>query len=481
MFKGYIAKPVILPIKGENTAMPAKYIDDRATPDCQNMLIKRAILQQRCGYTPKGSATTGDIMKIIEHQRQGSSYLVRISTTKVNYWDSGNNDWSDITGASDLTGQNTIPVDATIAKLDGANILVFTNFQDNIKKWTEPGNNIADLGGSPPKAKYCLWFKAFLVIGYLNDGGTIYENTVKWSDINNPELWIVEASTQAGCVNLAGKDPITGLKRLQDFIIVCRERSVWRGAFVGGTAVLQFKKACDIGFLVGATVCQLPKNVLIGLTQFGLGIFDGMSMQLVAPEIADDLKENINSSYLSKAFAKVVPDLNEYWLFVPTGTDTYPNTVYKFNYETLQVYKDKYSGITAIGQQSEIGSPILFGDKDGKVYERDTDKKDDDTTAISSYWTSKDIYLREGYYHYWVGMIIEAKGDKVDISVSTDEGASWSSIKSLSLTSDWKTYVVYFESFTELIRIKLSNSDSNSSFEVRKLVLYGMVKESIIL
>ena len=77
----------------------------------------------------------------------------------------------------------------------GSNIIA-TNFADNIQKFTEGTSSVfSDLVSL--KAKYIAVIRDFVVAGYTNESGTVYNQRVKWSGINDSSTWTPSQATQS--------------------------------------------------------------------------------------------------------------------------------------------------------------------------------------------------------------------------------------------------------------------------------------------
>ncbi|KKK71764.1 hypothetical protein LCGC14_2910640, partial [marine sediment metagenome] len=303
-----------IPVLGLDTSGPGPLIDRRATPDCQNVRIERTQIQKKEGYSELGSATTGDIVLLGEFDREGTKYFFRLSTLEFEWWNNPAAAWVNYTNGN-LSGVVTQPCDFSTAKISGKNILVFTNYIDAIKKWLGSGNNIANLGGSPPKAKYLLGFNRFLLLGYIKDGADIYPERVQWPDYDDPESWTEGVASNAGSYDLDDGYEITGMIRLGNNAIVPKTDSIWVGYLTGDDRVWQFESVeRRLGFLVGNTIKVIPGGLILGLSKHGIVQFNGLRAQIVAPGIFEDIRDNANPNNIVKAFAAIVAELHEYWL-----------------------------------------------------------------------------------------------------------------------------------------------------------------------
>ena len=75
-----------IPVLGLRTDKPGTLIDERETPDCQNVRIERNQIKKREGWSQLGAVSTGVIMYQDEFDREGTRYLFRITPTKFEWW-----------------------------------------------------------------------------------------------------------------------------------------------------------------------------------------------------------------------------------------------------------------------------------------------------------------------------------------------------------------------------------------------------------
>jgi hypothetical protein len=381
-----------------------------------------------------------------------------------------------------------------VTRLADKNLFVFTNYNDAVKKYDTSGN-IADLGGSPPKAKCVCDANGYLLLGNLKDGANLYPEDVAWCDTDDPENWTIGVGSNAGGATLQDGFEITGIVRLGNIWVVGKSDSIWTGYLTGDDRVFQFESVeRRLGFISGQTMCVIPGGTLIGLSRSGIITFNGVRAQLVAPGIFDDIHEQANPQRIHLAHAEVVAELNEYWCFIPVNDDLYPCRLYRYNYITGQVYKDKVTSITASGLRSNLDQTtyddvvghfddqniiydqivisslfprFIVGDKDGKCYHFDYATENEGGVAIEAYWTSKDLIPFPGYYAHWSEFYFEGLGDEVDVYYSTDEGVTWTFMETLTLTASMASYPIYCDILSEKIRLKFENNDADSTFTMR--------------
>ena len=394
-------------------------------------------------------------------------------------------------------------VDSALPMLSGARILTFTNFKDNIRKWTGGSANTADLGGSPPVAKFMVDYSGYLVLGHIAS----YPMRVQWSDTGEPETW---TGGNSGAKDLTedGQD-ITGMEIFGNYIAVHKETAIYIGYLVTVSAIFKFdRRNTGAGTVCFATIQNLPTGEQAFLARDGIRLFNGVSAPLIPSPIMDELKETMNPEEIHKCWSVLAKEKDEYWVGIAIGSDTEPSTVYKYNYRTGQCYKDYRSNITASGLytaadqktwseqdgtwQEATGSwdnidnlklfpNIIFGDSAGVSSKRDN-VNSDISTAITAFWDSKDFEpASPGQLGRWTRMQIWAKGSTIKIEYSVNRGENWNNITTLTLGSDYPTddspQYVYFDFVSSKARYRFSNTVTGETFYLKQFIVEYYVRE----
>lgn len=497
-----------LPIIGIDVSKPGEFLDQRSTPDCQNVEITRSVIQKRNGTVSVGATGSERIMALIELDTGVTNYFIRIGLDEIFQLNKVTEAWSDITG-SDLTGADTDRISHAYPLLLGSKILVFTNGIDNIRKYTGTGNT-ADLGGSPPKAKFCVSYNSYLVIANVGSGS--YPHRVQWSDTGDCEEW---AAGNAGYVDLIeDPQPISGLNVWGDYVSVHKDNAIYLGYLVSTSEVFRFdRKPTGVGTCCNATIQNLKNGSQIFLAKDGIRLFNGVTAPLIESPIMDELREGMNPEYLYKAWSVVVAERDEYWVAIPMGSDTEPNTIYKYNYRTGQIYKDRRENISACGlmqgevqatwndktntwdsdttrwdyiEYSTLNPIVMFGDTSGQVTKKYSVYSDDDE-IIESYWISKEYTAQDlgdgniGQLVRWSAIQVWAAGNGVSVYYSTDSGQSWIPITTLTLTSDYPSdddpLYGWFDVVSSRIMFKLENNVAGESFSFKKFFVEANIRE----
>lgn len=491
-----------LPSTGLVVDRPAEYVDVRSAVNIKNMETNRSVIQKRLGTVLIGLTLSERIQRYFELQVGDSTRLFRVGITKVQVLNKSTGVWTSVT-SSLLTGTERNQVSFTFPILSGQKIAVFTNGLDNIRKCAIAGSD-ANLGGSPPKARFVQSFGPYLVLAYVVDGGTTYYTRVQWCDTGDCETW---SGGNAGSQELID-DPedITGLGVFGGSITVHKSNSIYVGQLVTTSDVFKFERRdTGVGAVAGNTIANIPSGEQIFLASDGIHLFNGVTAPLIDSPVQDELREEMNPTYLYKAQGLFVKELDEYWVAVPIGSDTEPSTIYKYNWRTGQVYKDYRMNLTALGAflnttdltwddmtvtwnsssliwnsniNQSLNPVIIFGNSSGISTSRTATSRDDNGSAVESVWDTKDFTAADlgiadiSTLIRWTGLELWAKGESVQVYYSTDGGSSWVFSTTLDLASDYPgddaPLNVYFDKVSSRIRFRFMNSESEENFTLKK-------------
>ena len=165
--------------------------------------------------------------------------------------------------------------------LDNWNFLKFgtqviaTNYADNIQIGPIDGSSaFADLGGSPPKARFINSVRSFVVLGDILSGSAEHPTRVQWSGQNNETSWGTVPSTQADFQDLVGNGgkimAITG----GDIGVIFQERSIWEMRYEGPPLVWSFNEvSVGIGTPSEGSVVRYGNSVFF-LSESGFQRYD---------------------------------------------------------------------------------------------------------------------------------------------------------------------------------------------------------------
>lgn len=497
MPKNLLKKGSLIPIEGLDSSKPAEFINERNSPNLQNIRVDRSVIRKREGTTVKGAALGEYVMRGVQFNRQGVNYNLRIGPTKVEYYTAGA--WTDITGTA-LTATNADPVDLATPLLSGQKILCITNYIDNIRKWTASGNTAA-LGGSPPKCKYMTQYKDYMVLAYINDGN-VRTSRVQWCDTAAPETW---SGGNSGSKDLNDDDEdITAICLYGEYVAVHKKNSIYLGYLVSTNSIFKFdKKSTSAGAISHTSIQNLPTGEQIFLSSDGIRLFNGTSTRLIESAVTEELRNGINFSYTERVWSVLVPEFDEVWIGIPIGSQTTGDTVYKYNYINGSCHKDyrpntmcawrfnntasltwdelttSWDSSTLRWDDNSLGTDVLipmFGDTSGYSTYKDITVNNDNAIAIDAIWESKDFESDvKGQICRWSLMELWAKGNNVDIDYSIDSGITWTNIETSALGSeypeDYAPDILYFDVLSSKIRFRFRNSTLAETFYLKQFVV----------
>lgn len=501
-----------LPSKGLVVDRPGEYVDSRSAVNIKNMEIARNVIQKRAGSSALGSSLAERVQRLFEIQVGVTTRLIRIGITKVEAFNKTSQTWASVAHAA-LTGTELDPISYAFPLLSGVKTACFTNGIDAIRKLGVSGND-AVLGGSPPKCKFLQTFGPYLVLGHVIDGGDTYHSRVQWCDTGDPETW---TGGNAGSQDLI-EDPedITGMGVFGNALTVHKANSIYVGQLVTTSDVFRFdRKATGVGTVAAASIQSIPSGEQIFLASDGIHLFNGITAPLIDSPIQDEIREDMNPEYSYKAQSVYVKELDEYWVCVPMGSDTEPQTVYKYNYRTKQVYKDYRANLTSLGAYlntlevnwddlsgswdsqsgrwdsaslAAVNPVIVYGDSSGVTLKRSALTTNDNSVAVESVWDTKDFTAEDmgvpdiDRMVRWKGLELWAKGNSVKVYYSTNGGDTWTLADSLTLASDYPSDDAplnsYFDVVSSRIRFRFYNATSAESFSLKKYQIEASLREA---
>lgn len=490
----------ISPSLGIDSSIPATYIDPRSSPRHKNVQVWKALIEKRRGGALYGATLAERVLSVGSFIRESAQSRFRVGPTKFQGWDGSA--WQNRAHAA-LTGNDTHIVDWAVPELAGKKILVYTNYIDAPRKWTGTGND-ALLGGSPPKCRYFINYQGYLLALNTEETGTAYPSRVRWPEAGNIEGW---ASGDYGVKDLLDDaKEITGGENFGRYAAVHKETAIYLGYLTGTSSTIRFERREAQGTAAGNTILNLPDGSQAYVSKTGIRLFNGVNAPLIQSPVNEELRETMNPEYIYRSFGLLMEHIDEAWFWVPIGSSQNPDTIFKYNFITRQIYKDERSGATAAGlheitdQESWDEDPdswdsdptawnsltsqalaprAIIGYSGGVTLER-TDTPDDNGVAVDSEWETKDYTAAdlgyddpEGMEIEWQGIEMIIKGTAIDVYYSLDQGTTFTLIGRKTLTSSWPTYrapiISYFRAFNATCRFKFKNNIIGGSFAIKQI------------
>lgn len=385
---------------------------------------------------------------------------------------------------------------------------VCTNGVDNIKYYTGSGD-IADLvttdqggGGNASllQAKHIIAFKDYILLLHTIESSEPCPQRVRWCNTALPRDW---NGGNASYTDLRGSDWIMGGVRFKsDHVVICKEKSVWTGYATGESDIFDFdEKVSGIGCVAGRTIKSLLDEVIF-LGWNDVYLFNGIDVEPAGTKIQKELLASMNPSELKRAFALKIEAQKEYWLFLTTGTNTYPDEAWCYHYDletwSRHTYNDfitmyglyevettrKFNDLTgSFDSQSwryddrttlQAAPTILFGDSSGYVYEYDTTVRDEDGTAIDGYFDTKAFnFTGQQRQQRIVHLYVMSKHSGLDVYYATDMDArdkegGWTLIKSMGVSTTFNPQKLSFRVSCDTIMFRFRNSAKGGWFNFNR-------------
>ena len=270
--------------------------------------------------------------------------------------------------------------------------VIATNYADVPQRLTGmTSSNFVALGGSPPNAKFCLFFKGHLILAYLNDG-TVYPQKVIWSAWDSIADFAQSLTTGAGSRNLEDADgEITGLTALGSMLLIFHRNSITVGWYSGGqfTFNLDSLRVRDKGAIEGTII--VFGNVCYFFDE--RDIYEMTADGIITPigiGVKNTLLEDLDIGNFHRISTAADPRRGVvYWSYPSVSSDGTPDTILAYNPKLKRFTKISltHNGIfnmhkTILDADSDALND-MFPDADSIVQEADSSFWLDDSAILA--------------------------------------------------------------------------------------------------
>lgn len=291
--------------------------------------------------------------------------------------------------------------------------------------------------------------------------------------------------------------PIVGGAKLGEYLYIFKKDSIHRVSYIGGSLIFNTQCVWSEGTVYGRTVVPIDNSIYY-LGKDDVYEFDGniptslTNKGGVPNKIRDEILSRIVPTKIHKVFGCYDPENDEYWLFVPSSTETYSATCYvymrRFGIWTKFTFAQEISaaglGKTTQGASSNAIRYVMLGAGTGTSIANNCYVCEPSTvtdfaagivagTAITSTLLTKDFTFNDMMMQDRVQRFeFEALGTSVTV---TWDGAfsttPTSSSSTIALTSTLARYNYHPDAVTEQIRFKLT---STSALTLRTMIAYAL-------
>lgn len=495
----FLKQAELQPVKGMNFSTPSNYLPDGYVFP-QNMQYNRGELGKRFGKSVLGDVSLGALPVLhlgIFEQSSGTVKLVRHTRKNIEVFNSGTGLWNDFTGL-DMTGTDTDFYDHTVVtELD---MYIFVNSRiDAPRKILDATNSVA-LGGSPPKAACIEYMTPYVLLGDIESGDRFpYE--VQWCDTGAPEVW--SGGNSGGDLLSDEPSAIRRIKKLRNYAMVYKEKSLYRGFQVGSPDIFDF--SC-LGLGKGI---YAPRSIADdGEIHYYMGLQDFYKCDAIRSEsfgapVRDYIFSRLNRDASNSCHAIHVEQYKEIWFFITTTGYTMPNEVWKYNYALDFWYFDTVQNAICSAMYKQTGfstwdnalrswdaqlgnwdkqagvkeAPLpVFGFDTGFTGKHDENVVDDFDQAVESHIDTRDytgvssLGLERDLR--FVQVDVWARGTSLRLSYSLDYGTTWTFVSENTLGATIEKTTFWFDVMAKHIRFRLEQNGQGKRFFVRSLQSY---------
>lgn len=262
--------------------------------------------------------------------------------------------------------------------------VIATNFSDAVQSSTIGAAAFADLAGSPPKARHIGVVRDFVVLGNIFDSGDgNVPHRVRWSAINNPESWTIDAATQSDEQDLPEGGWVRGIVG-GEYGVVFMERQIVRMTYVGSPVIFQFDVVeSSRGTLIPGSIAKLGATIFYWAPDGFYALTNGATSQPIGIEKVDrTLGADLDLDNLHRVSSAVDP-VNKVvvWAYPSVSSDGTPDKLAIYNWST-----NRWS-------QAEVESELVMN---GQAFGISMDDLDALTTNLDTFTTSLDSQTLAG-------------------------------------------------------------------------------------
>ena len=398
-----------------------------------------------------------------------------------------------VTEGINLSGTNDNFVDSvTVPWTDQ---LVFTNGVDDIQYYDPATAEVTEVPNLPSSGNtqcvaLAVWDSSLVLIG-TSEGGTNYNQRVRWSDKGDITEWVTGDANYIDLFDSVDK-VLRGLT-LGPYLIVYRENSIVRGSIVG-SAIKRFQWDTMVtaeGLIASGGVVDIgDSHFVVGQEEIYLyraGFDKNPIGANIDPLLYGDDAE-MDKANDHRLFCVYIKDRKDVWIFYQTTAGTLPDKAIRYStkyqaFTTRETSTDEFlgSGISTdsnsltwndlVGtwedQTWKWNSTSVGGDSEnvilcrggGQSVKYDFLSPDDDGVAQDWEIETPDLVHPNGELrHDYVE--IKCCGGDATIEYSTDGGINWMTIETISPGLDPVKIRVYKQFVGQSIRYRLSGSSA---------------------
>ena len=285
--------------------------------------------------------------------RKLDSSSVTVAGTATKIYLAGTASWSDVSGTAYGASTNN-----RWSFCQYGDVTLAANKADTIQART--GANFANVSGSAPKAAFIETVNQFIFAANVNDGA---DKPDGWacSALGDYTNWTPSIATQAANGRLTDTPgPITGLRRLNDSIVIYKRKAIYVGSYVGPDIIWSFQQSsADVGALNNNSIVFVDyAHYFMGENDFY--IFDGTRPIPFGQPVKETVYAEIDKSSLNLCMALADYRNSRIYFYYPSVSNSgYANKCVVYNYRTKRWGRDDQT-VSAAGMYVSPG--MTYGD-----------------------------------------------------------------------------------------------------------------------
>jgi hypothetical protein len=302
-----------------------------------NAFIYRGVLNKRAGYSQFGNTLSPanpvmGIMRRIE-ESTGVISLVVASTTNLYLYNAGPNTFTLVGPPPTFTGtiKNFFNWTNWQASTGATSYLWMVNGIDPVTNFdgaaaTQPTITINGSGTTITTALDVVVYKQRLLLirPTLSVGG-VQNQSIYWSQQQNPANWRVDIAGQGGNEDAPTGDIILSTEFLRDVLVVNFTNSTWIFRYTGNdTSPFRWDKVNNTKSTTApyGSVAYDERTTSIGNT--GLTACDGVNVQRYDIPVIDYYETNFSQQFFSQSFSQRYDNLNQSWTLYVSQNNNFP-------------------------------------------------------------------------------------------------------------------------------------------------------------
>lgn len=391
---------------------------------------------------------------------------------------------------------------------------IFSNGIAPLKYWDQTAATVAELPGTSAISTYSLLVFGERVVAYrVGDNPRRVKYTIVGGISTVPAAtdWSNSGSGDEDLDSYFGDDVIMTALRLGNYVVIYGKNTIVMQEHTGDATN-------PFSYYTRVTGKGTPSRrgvVSVGNFHVMLGWDDvyvfngGQEAESIGRKVRDELFRIINPQYIHRSFVRYLREKMEVRIYFPKIGSESPDTYFSYSLrngswtrgsrsytaggshvkKTSETWETFGEGVatwdSAIGRwddvvQEQDAPTDLYGTSDGQIHQDLEASYNLIDVAISSRFETKDFVVGERYLASmtnWFEFTFEAIGHTVDVSYSTDQGVTWSTPVTFTLTTQWTSYSLHLSINNPNVRFLFSNSELNQTYDVRNFEL-GYVRGS---